>query len=169
MKKIGIISDTHSHWDARYEKYFAGCDEIWHAGDVGDISIAERLSEIAPLRCVSGNIDHGEVRRRFRDMEVFKCEGLTDLQTHIAGRPGRYNAGIASLVAECGVSLLVCGHSHILRIAFDPRLNALYLNPGAAGVHGWQKVRTLVTLEIDGADMRNCNVIELRASLPTLL
>lgn len=161
MKKIGILSDTHSCWDDRYAHYFADCDEIWHAGDIGDITIAERLEEIAPLRAVSGNIDHGQVRRRFRELELFELERQRVLLTHIGGYPGRWAKGMKSLLRSERVTLMVDGHSHILRVGFDKELGLLHINPGAAGRQGWQKVRTLVTLCLDAGDIRDCKVIEL--------
>lgn len=161
MKKIGIISDTHSCWDDRYAHYFEDCDEIWHAGDIGDITIAERLSAIAPLRAVSGNIDHGEVKRRFRELEIFELEGQRVLLTHIGGYPGRWARGMKRLLREERVTLMVDGHSHLLRVGYDEELGLLHVNPGAAGKQGWQKARTLITLILDDGDIRDCNVIEL--------
>ena len=161
MKKIGILSDTHSCHDERYAYYFADCDEIWPAGDLGDISIADSLAAIAPLRAVAGNIDHGEVRRRFPELDIFEIEGIKVLLTHIGGYPGHWSRGMKSLLRENGIQLMVDGHSHILRIMYDRELSLLHVNPGAAGTHGWQKKRTLVTLVLDNGDIRDCNVIEL--------
>lgn len=160
MKKIGILSDTHSCWDDRYATYFSDCDEIWHAGDLGDISIAERLEGVAPLRAVSGNIDHGIVRRKYPELDIFEVEGVKVLLTHIGGYPGRWQKGMKTLLKENGIKLMVDGHSHILRIMFDHELELLHINPGAAGRQGWQKVRTLVTVMLDNGDIRDCNVIE---------
>ena len=161
MKKIGILSDTHGYWDDRYAHYFADCDEIWHAGDIGDIAITERLAEIAPVRAVSGNIDHGAVCRKFRELEIFDIEGIRVLLTHIGGYPGRWSPGMKKLLLENGVRLMVDGHSHILKVMFDRQLDCLHINPGAAGQQGWQKKRTLITLVLDNGDMRDCQVIEL--------
>ena len=161
MKRIGILSDTHSHWDDRYAKYFADCDEIWHAGDIGDISILERLSEIAPVRAVAGNVDHGEVKRKCKELLVFDCEGIRVLLTHIGGYPGKWSPGMKKLLLENRVGLMVDGHSHLLKVIFDREFSLLHINPGAAGLQGWQKKRTLVRLVIDGADMRDCEIIEL--------
>ncbi|MBD5370308.1 MAG: metallophosphoesterase family protein [Bacteroides sp.] len=161
MKKIGIISDTHSCWDDRYERYFADCDEIWHAGDIGDSALLDRLEAIGPkVRAVSGNIDHGEVRRRCGELEIFDCEGARVLLTHIGGYPGKWAPGMKKLLRENGVTLMVDGHSHLLRIKFDPELGLLHINPGAAGVHGWQQKRTLVLLKIDSGKFSDCEVIE---------
>ena len=161
MKRIGILSDTHSCWDDKFSLYFAGCDEIWHAGDIGDWSIVERLSEICTVRAVAGNIDHGEVRRRCPELLVFDVEGVRVLLTHIGGYPGRWSKGMKNLLRDERVRLMVDGHSHILRVMYDRELDLLHVNPGAAGRQGWQKQRTLVRLVIDGADMRDCEVIEL--------
>lgn len=162
MKRIGILSDTHSHWDDKYSLYFADCDEIWHAGDIGDADLLDRLEGIGPkLRAVSGNIDHGEVRRRCSELLIFDCEGVKVLLTHIGGYPGRWAPGMKRLLREEGVKLMVDGHSHLTKVMYDPELDLLHINPGAAGRQGWQKQRTLIRLTIDGADMRDCEVIEL--------
>lgn len=165
MKRIGILSDTHSYWDERYAKHFHDCDEIWHAGDIGDYAIVERLQEIAPVvRAVSGNIDHGMVRRKCRELEIFQVENVKVLLTHIGGYPGKWAKGMKQLLKEEGIALMVDGHSHILKVIFDKELNLLHINPGAAGLAGWHRVRTLVKLTIDGSDMRDCEIIELTPS-----
>ncbi len=167
MKRIGILSDTHSCWDDRYATHFADCDEIWHAGDIGDITILARIREIAPtVRAVRGNIDHGAVCRECQEIELFDVEGVRVMLTHIGGYPGRYSPGMAKYLRENNVRLMVDGHSHILKVMFDKELNTLHINPGAAGYHGWQKVRTLVRLVIDGADMRDLEVVELAPHAP---
>lgn len=162
MKRIGILSDTHSCWDDRFAIHFKDCDEIWHAGDVGDISVIARLEQVAPIvRAVSGNIDGQAVRRRCREVEQFSVEGVSVLMTHIGGYPGRYAPGIERMICDAGAALFVDGHSHILKVMYDDRLNCLHINPGAAGYHGWQRERTLIRLTIDGTDMKDLEVIEL--------
>lgn len=161
MKRIGILSDTHSCWDDRYAKHFADCDEIWHAGDIGDISVIRRLEEIAPVRAVCGNVDHGEVRRVCPELLQFELEGVKVWMTHIGGYPGRYAPGVKKLLREGGIKLMVDGHSHILKVVPDPELGLLHVNPGAAGQQGWQRVRTLVKLTLDSGDIRNLDVITL--------
>lgn len=162
MKTIGILSDTHSCWDDRYSEHFKECDEIWHAGDIGDITVLERLRAISPkVRAVCGNVDHGEVRRVCREVEVFDIEGVRVWLSHIAGYPGRYSPGVARLLQENRVALMVCGHSHILKVMPDPHLGLLHINPGAAGWHGWQKVRTLVRATIADGCIKGVDVIEL--------
>lgn len=167
MKRIGILSDTHSVWDNRYAIHFAGCDEIWHAGDIGDPDILIRLRQVAPVvRAVAGNIDGAMVRRECRELEIFDVEGVRVLLTLIGGYPGRYSPGLKPLLRENGIKLLVDGHSHILKVMPDPELRLLHINPGAAGYHGWQKVRTLVRLELNDGAIENLEVIEL-AKKPT--
>ena len=162
MKRIGILSDTHSCWDDRYATHFAGCDEIWHAGDVGDIDVIRRLENITPIvRAVSGNIDHGDVCRRCKEIEQFKVEDINVFMTHIGGYPGKYSPGIKRLLHENNIQLMVTGHSYILKVMWDKELNVLHINPGAAGYHGWQIERTLIRLIIDGDSIRDLEVIEL--------
>jgi len=162
MKRIGLLSDTHSCPDDRYALHFACCDELWHAGDVGDARLLKHLENIAPVfRGVRGNIDHGEVARRLPELLRFRVEDVEVLLTHIAGYPGRYAPGFSRLLDSERPNLLVAGHSHILKIMNDRARDMLYINPGAAGCHGWQKVRTLVRFVIDGSDIRDLEVIEL--------
>lgn len=162
MKKIGIISDTHGCWDNRYGLHFADCDEIWHAGDVGDYMVIERLEEICKVRAVKGNADWGECARKLPERIVFTVEGINVFLTHIGGYPGKWHsAALRQTLADEKIGLMVDGHSHILRIMSDKSLNLLHINPGAAGKQGWQKKRTLVKLTLDNGDMRDCEVIEL--------
>lgn len=161
MKRIGILSDTHGYWDDRYAAHFAHCDEIWHAGDIGDYDIVLRLRAICPVRAVCGNIDSGPVRRNCPGLLTFDVEGVRVLLTHIGGYPGRWSPGMKKLLRREGVRLMVDGHSHILKVMYDHELGLLHINPGAAGQQGWHRVRTLVLLTIDGADMRDCQVVEL--------
>lgn len=162
MKKIGILSDTHGCWDDRYATYFDECDEIWHAGDIGDYSIIERLQELVPVvRAVSGNIDHGITKRMCQEVLMFKVEQVSVLLTHIGGYPGRWANGMKRMLSENKIRLMVDGHSHILKVMPDRELDLLHINPGAAGKHGWQQVRTIVRLEIDGDIIRNLEVIEM--------
>lgn len=164
MKRIGILSDTHGLWDDRFAEYFKDCDEVWHAGDIGDYAIIERLQEIVPVvRAVSGNVDHGMVRRKCPELEIFNVENVKVLLTHIGGYPGRWAKGMKKLLKDERINLMVDGHSHILKIIFDKELNLLHINPGAAGNQGWHKVRTLVKLIVDAEDLRDCEVIELNS------
>lgn len=162
MIKVGILSDTHSCWDDRYALHFADCDEVWHAGDIGDESVLTRLEGVAPVvRAVYGNIDGGILRRRLRETEIFTVEGVKVVMTHIGGYPGRYAPGIRQRLLLSQPQLFVCGHSHILKIMPDRGLGCLVVNPGAAGTQGWQRVRTLVTLTLDSGRIEHAQVIEL--------
>lgn len=161
MKKIGILSDTHAWWDDRYAEYFADCDEIWHAGDIGSEDVADRLAAIAHLRAVVGNIDGAVLRRRFKELEIFTTEGVKVMMTHIGGYPGKYAPGIRSLIIREKPDIFVAGHSHILKIINDPVLHCLHINPGAAGRQGWQTVSTLVLLTLDSGSPKSCEVVEL--------
>lgn len=162
MKKIGILSDTHSCWDDRFARHFASCDEIWHAGDVGDIDMIARLEGVCPVvRAVHGNIDGAVVRRRCPEWLEFEVEGVRVLMTHIGGYPGRYAPGVTQQLRDGHINLFVAGHSHILKVMPDPMLGCLHINPGAAGTHGWQRERTLVRLVLDAGQIRDLEVIEL--------
>jgi len=161
MKLIGLLSDTHGYWDDRYAKHFSGCDEIWHAGDFGSIEIADRLSDIAFLRGVYGNIDGHDVRMRFSERYRFRCEDVDVLMKHIGGYPGHYDSSIRGSLFARPPKLFISGHSHILKIEYDKTLNCLHINPGAAGLSGWQKERTLVRFVIDGSEIKDLDVIEL--------
>ena len=161
MKRIGILSDTHSHWDERYIEYFTECDEIWHAGDIGSTEVADRLAAFRPLRAVCGNCDGGDLRRMFPTKLRWRCEEADVLMTHIGGYPGRYDRSIVRDLVARPPQLFVCGHSHILKVQYDRSLGLLHINPGAAGLQGWQAVRTLVRFTVDGSQFRDLEVIEL--------
>ena len=159
---IGILSDTHGYWDDRFALHLAQCDEIWHAGDIGDYDTLQRIRAIGPpVRAVRGNIDYGQVVRECPEVLTFTVENLPVLMTHIGGYPGRYAPGIRQMLAESGARLMVAGHSHILKVMPDRQLGVLHVNPGAAGRHGWHKKRTLVRLTVDGDAVRDLEVIEL--------
>lgn len=162
MKRIGIISDTHSCWDDRFVEYFKDCDEVWHAGDIGWIDVIERLAAVVPMvRAVHGNIDHGEVRRSCPEFLEFETEGVRVLLTHIGGYPGRYAPGIKQKLKASCPTLMVCGHSHILKVIYDKELGVLHINPGAAGHQGWHRKRTLIRLELESGTPQNLEIIEL--------
>lgn len=161
MKRIGLLSDTHSYWDDRYTKYFSECDEIWHAGDIGSMEIAEKLSSIAPLRAVHGNIDSGDVRYQYPERLRFDCEDVDVLIKHIGGYPGKYDPSIRGTMFSKPPRLFVSGHSHLLKVMYDKTINCLHINPGAAGQSGFHKVRTLVRFTIDGSEIKDLEVIEL--------
>lgn len=162
MKRIGILSDTHGYWDDRYIEHFKDCDEIWHAGDIGDYAIIERLQDVVEtVRAVSGNIDHGIVRRKCPELIIFEIESVKVLLTHIGGYPGKWSKGMKNLLMQESIDLMVDGHSHILKVIYDKNLQLLHINPGAAGQAGWHSVRTLVKLTVEGSDFRDCEIIEL--------
>lgn len=162
MRRIGILSDTHGCWDDRFGQYFADCDEVWHAGDIGDYTIIERLQDIVPVvRAVCGNIDHGMVRRKCKELEIFEVEDIRVLLTHIGGYPGKWAPGMKRVLKDENIGMMVDGHSHILKVIYDKELELLHVNPGAAGKSGWHKVRTLIRLTIDGSAFRDCEIIEL--------
>ncbi len=161
MKRIGLLSDTHGCWDDRYLEYFAECDEIWHTGDIGTMEIIDRLSADHAVRAVYGNVDGQDIRLRQKKVLQFTCEEVRVVMTHIGGYPKKYAPGIKDLLYQSKPTLFVCGHSHILKVAYDPELRVLCLNPGAAGTFGFHKVRTLMRFVIDGAKVRDLEVIEL--------
>ena len=161
MKRIGLLSDTHAYWDDRYTKYFSECDEIWHAGDFGSSEIADRLSALKPLRGVFGNIDGHDLRMRFSEKYRFKCEEVEVLMKHIGGYPGHYDPSIRGSIFARPPKLFISGHSHILKVVYDKTLGCLHINPGAAGISGFHKVRTLVRFTIDGSEIKDLEVIEL--------
>ena len=162
MKQIGILSDTHGCWDARFGEHFKDCDEVWHAGDIGDPEVIVRLRQLVPVvRAVSGNIDGQDIRWRFGEIDRFKCEDVDVWMKHITGYPGKWAPGVKKMLAEEHPGLVIGGHSHILKVVYDKELELLHINPGASGHQGWQAVRTLIRLKIDGSDIRDCEVIEL--------
>ena len=161
MKRIGIISDTHSFWDEKYLHYFEPCDEIWHAGDICSTELIERLQAFRPVRAVCGNCDGGDLRRMFPEILRWKCEDVDVLMKHIGGYPGRYAPSVRQQLYERPPQLFISGHSHILKVQYDKTLRLLHINPGAAGIQGWQKERTLIRLTIEGNKFTDCEVITL--------
>lgn len=162
MKKIGLLSDTHSWWDDKYEKYFAECDEIWHAGDIGSMSLALRFEAFKPFRAVYGNIDDSKIRAVYPELLRFTLEGVDVLMTHIGGYPGKYDPRARSVLFANPPKLFICGHSHILKVMFDKKLNCLHINPGAAGKYGFHKVRTLIRFVLNEGNISDLEVIELK-------
>lgn len=161
MKRIAVLSDTHGYLDDKVLKYLTACDEIWHAGDIGNISLANKLSSMKTLRAVWGNIDGQDVRKYYDKNTRFMCEDVEVLISHIVGYPGRYHNDFQKLLKRKPPQLLVAGHSHILKVMFDKEHNLLYVNPGAAGKSGMQTVRTLVRFTIDGKEIKDLEVVEI--------
>lgn len=161
MLKIGLLSDTHGWWDDRYLKYFADCDEVWHAGDIGSVELADKFEAFKPIRFVTGNIDGTELRKRYPKHQRFTVEGVTVWMTHIGGYPGKYAPEVAPEIFRHPPKLFISGHSHILKVLYDKTLQLLHLNPGAAGKQGFHKTRTLLRFVIDNGNIRDLEVIEL--------
>ncbi|MCD8742043.1 metallophosphatase family protein [Mucilaginibacter roseus] len=161
MTRIGLISDTHSYLDDAVFKHFEQCDEIWHAGDIGNLELADKLAAFKPFKAVYGNIDGGDIRRVYPENLRFKCEDVDIWITHIGGYPGKYSLQVRGEIYTNPPQLFICGHSHILKVMFDERIKCLHLNPGAAGKQGWHKVRTLMRFNIDGPKIQDMQIIEL--------
>lgn len=161
MTRIGLLSDTHGYWDDRYLKYFEPCDEIWHAGDIGSQDIIDRLKEFRPFRAVYGNIDGQDIRLQYPETCRFTLDGADVLIKHIGGYPGKYDRSIRPVLLARPPQLFVSGHSHILKVKYDPHLQLLHINPGAAGKYGFHTVRTLVRFAIHEGRFTDFEVIEL--------
>ncbi len=160
MKKILLLSDTHSYIDENIMKYVREADEVWHAGDIGDLVVTDAIKKIKPLRAVYGNIDDAKARLEFPLHNRFFCEKMDVWITHIGGYPGKYNGAIREELQKNPPAIFICGHSHILKVQFDKKLNILHLNPGAAGIHGFHLVRTMLRFVIDGDKIKDMEVIE---------
>ena len=161
MTKIGLISDTHGYLDEAVFDHFNNCDEIWHGGDFGEGDIVKRLKDKKELKGVYGNIDGADIRAEFPEQLVFMCEGVKVMMRHIGGYPPRYNPETKKELLIHQPQLFISGHSHILKVMYDDKLQCLHMNPGAAGKQGWHKVRTIIRFVIDGGNMKDCEVIEL--------
>jgi len=161
LKKILLLSDTHSHMDERILHYAGEADEIWHAGDIGRTDVTDKLKQIGPLRAVYGNIDDAEIRKEFSLNQRFMCEEVDVWITHIGGYPGKYSPAIREEIRQDPPKLFICGHSHILKVMNDKTLGLLHMNPGAAGKHGFHKKRTMLRFQIDKKEIKELEVIEL--------
>ena len=161
MTRIGLISDTHGFLDDQVFDHFKSCDEIWHAGDFGNIELANKLAAAKPLKGVYGNIDGQDIRIVYPEQLVFMCEDVKVMMRHIGGYPPKYNPDTKKEILLHQPQLFISGHSHILKIMYDKNLHCLHMNPGAAGKQGWHKVRTIIRFVIDGKEMKDCEVIEL--------
>lgn len=161
MKKILLLSDTHSFIDEQIMKYVRMADEVWHAGDIGNLIVTDTIQKEKPLRAVFGNIDDDKARLEFPLNNRFMCEGVDVWITHIGGYPDKYNVAIREEIQNNPPKLFICGHSHILKVQFDKKLNLLHMNPGACGKHGFHQVRTMLRFEIDGDKIQQLEVIEL--------
>ena len=160
MTRIGLISDTHGYLDEKVFDYFKDCDEVWHAGDFG-VNVVERFKTFKTFKGVFGNIDGTETRHEFPEQLIFNCEQVKVMIRHIGGSPPNYNPETRKELAVHKPKLFISGHSHILKVIYDDKIDCLHINPGAAGKQGWHKVRTIIRFAIDGSDIKNCEVIEL--------
>lgn len=161
MKKILLLSDTHSYIDNHICAHAKKVDEVWHAGDIGDLKVTDTLQGITTLRAVYGNIDGNEARSEFPLHNRFDCEGLNVWITHIGGYPGKYARGMRKLLLENPPGLFICGHSHILKVMPDTKLGFFHMNPGAAGKHGFHTVRTMLRFIVAQGKIENLEVIEM--------
>ncbi|MCC7050357.1 MAG: metallophosphoesterase family protein [Bacteroidia bacterium] len=159
--QIALLSDTHGYLDKSILKYLNEVDEIWHAGDVGSESLIDELSKIKPIRAVYGNIDGGKLRVTLKENLLIEIQGIKFLLTHIAGAFEKYSSRVNSLIKEFKPQVLVCGHSHICKVAFDKKNNLLYINPGAAGNHGFHQIKTFIRFSIMEGKITDMNVVEL--------
>jgi len=162
MKKILLLSDTHSYIDDAIIKYIKQADEVWHAGDIGDLNVTDTIQKLKPLRAVYGNIDNSDARSEFTEHNRFNCENVDVWITHIGGYPPRYNKRVYEELKINSPDIFISGHSHILKVMPDKKLNLLHINPGAIGTHGFHKARTMVRFEIDGKQIKNLEVIEFK-------
>lgn len=160
MKKILLLSDTHSYIDDAILKYVKGADEVWHAGDIGDLSVTDAIKKLKPLKGVYGNIDDAKARLEFPEHNRFMCEDVDVWITHIGGYPNKYNSRVREAIYNNPPRIFICGHSHILKVMPDKKLNLIHMNPGAVGTHGFHKVRTMLRFTIDGKKIENLEVIE---------
>ena len=161
MTRIGIISDTHNYLDEKVFDYFKDVDMIWHAGDIGTQEVTDKLKAFKPLYAVHGNIDGHELRAEFPENQLIDVEGCKIFITHIAGAVGKYNSRVVKIIQEQKPAILVCGHSHIVKVIKDINYNLLHINSGAAGIHGFHKMRTIIRFEIENGKPQKMELIEL--------
>ena len=160
MKKILLLSDTHSYIDNAILEHVKKADEVWHAGDIGNLEVTDAIKKLKPLRGVYGNIDDDKARMEFPENNRFMCEGVNVWITHIGGYPNKYNVRIREEIIKNPPKLFISGHSHILKVMPDKKLNLLHMNPGAVGKHGFHNVRTMLRFTISGETIANLEVIE---------
>ncbi|HEX7847357.1 MAG TPA: metallophosphoesterase family protein [Chitinophagaceae bacterium] len=161
MTRIGLISDTHGYLDENIFRHFENCDEIWHAGDWGNMTIVDKLIGLKKLRGVYGNIDGNDIRSIYPEQIIFTCEEVKVMMRHIGGSPPKYNPATRKELQLHQPRLFISGHSHILKVMYDAKIHCLHMNPGAAGKEGWHKIRTIIRFAIDGPEIKECEVVEL--------
>ncbi len=163
MTRIGLLSDTHSFFDPRFKELFAQCDEIWHAGDIGDMQVLDDMRALKPTRAVFGNIDDARIRAELSEYLRFSCDGVDVWITHIGGYPNKYSPAVKAQIYTNPPKLFIAGHSHILKVIYDNKINCLHINPGAAGRSGFHAVRTAIRFSLDNGDIKDLEVIELNS------
>ena len=162
MKRIGLLSDTHSYIHPRCYEFFKDCDEIWHAGDIGNINVADTLNKFKPLKAVYGNIDGKDVRSVYKEILVFRIEDVKVLIMHIGGYPGHYSKTAREFIIREKPALFISGHSHILKVMFDQKFNCLHMNPGAAGKYGIHRSITMIRFVIDRDQIKELEVLDIK-------
>ena len=161
-KNILLLSDTHGYIDENILSYISDVDEVWHAGDIGNINVIEKIKLLKPIKAVYGNIDNTIIRNLSEKNLIFENEGIRVVMTHIAGYPGRYNENAKGLIQKYNPKLFICGHSHILKVMRDKEYNHLHFNPGAAGIYGFHKKRTMLKFSLKKGTIKNLFVIQLK-------
>ena len=162
MKNILLISDTHSHLDTALLKHIEAADEVWHAGDIGSLElVTDAIKKLKPLRAVYGNIDDANARKEFQKNLIFSCEDVKVYITHICGQPTKYLKEVKDILIVEKPKLFICGHSHILKVMYQPQYDVLHMNPGACGIHGFHQIKTVLRFVIDGTEIKDLAVIEL--------
>ena len=162
LKNILLLSDTHGYIDKKIISYINNVDEVWHAGDIGDIRVIDKIKLLKPIKAVYGNIDSTEIRMMTEKNLTFESEGIRVVMTHIGGYPGKYNRNALELIQKYNPNLFICGHSHILKVIQDKKYNHLHFNPGAAGFQGFHKKRTMLKFSLQKGTIKNLFVIELK-------
>jgi putative phosphoesterase len=165
VKKIGLLSDTHHYWDEKLRRFFQDVDELWHAGDIGSLALADEIAAFKPLRAVHGNIDGAEVRRVYPAMQRFTVENVEALMTHIGGYPEHYESAVLQELQKQSPRLFISGHSHILKVMYDKKFDLLHINPGAAGIYGFHAVRTAVRFTLNNGNISDLEVAEWKKSI----
>ncbi len=161
MRKILLISDTHSFLDEKLLKHIAEADEVWHAGDIGNVELTDKLKTLKPLQAVYGNIDGNELRKEFKKNLVFNCENVKVYITHICGQPTNYLREVKDILIAEKPKIFICGHSHILKVMYQKQFDVLHLNPGACGNHGFHAIKTALRFVIDDTEIKDLAIIEL--------
>lgn len=165
MTKILLLSDTHGYIDDTMLKHIMWADEVWHAGDIGDLKVTEKIASLKPLRAVYGNIDGNEAKSQFPLDAIFDMEDVKVWMTHIGGYPGKYESRVKNKLSREKFDIFICGHSHILKVIYDQKNNLLHLNPGAAGIYGFHTVRTMLRFIIENGEIKNMEIIEMEKKM----